>query len=482
MFAWFMRIHSRSFYLFGITLLTAFILAGSQGLPGCANIAPPMGGPRDSLPPILLETSPADSTTGFAEKNIMLSFDEYVQLDKGFEEVLVNPPLKRFPTIEGKLRTVSIAIKDTLKPNTTYSIDFGKAIKDVNEGNPLKGFTYVFSTGNYIDSLTLSGTVVSAETGKPDSTLIVILHTSNDDSAVAKEKPAYVTRLDSSGRFTFRYLPADTFRVFALKDEGFKQYQNPETPFAFADQPVITGQNPAPVSMRFFTLPDTSEPAKKPIAPKGKPGGKKADPDEEAPKTLVYAVSAKGRAQDILKPLEISFPEPYATLDTIGIRLTDTLFKPVAVGNFILDSSKVSLPVNWQGSAFYTLVLDKGFATDSAGLTTNTSDTIRVATRSESEYGAVSLTMNGIDFNRKPLLFFIQNNTVVKKTPLQGNKLRVPLIEPGQYTLRIVYDENGNGEWDTGNYWEKKQPEFVLPFPKEISVRANWDNEFQFEL
>ncbi len=484
MFARFMRSSFHRYFSFSVLLALLWAFGGMHLLTGCANISPPMGGARDSLPPNLLKMSPADSTLNFTAKKIEFSFDEYVQLDNIFDNVLVNPPLNRFPTIDSKLRTVTVLIKDTLKPETTYSIDFGKAIKDVNEGNPLKGFTYVFSTGNTIDSLELTGRVVNAETGQPDSTLIVILHTSMDDSAVAKEKPVYVSRLDGKGNFLFKYLPAKTFRIFALKDEGFKQYQDPTTPFAFADSAVNPAGNVAPMELRFFTIPDSAKAEENTANQQGnRVGGRKAKPaDDEDNKRLLYTTSAKDKSQDILKPLSINFTEPIAVWDSSKIKLTDTLFRPVAVGHFVQDSVSITLPVAWKSSTAYALVLEKGFATDSAGATNAKNDTTIFTTKAESEYGAVRMKFSGVDFARKPLLFWIQNNTLVRKTPLQPGELRINLIEPGQYTLRIVYDENGNGNWDTGNYWEKRQPEHVIAFPKEINVRPNWDNEFQFDL
>src|SRR5262249_47036047 len=152
------------------------------------------------------------------------------------------------PVVEPHLKTVVIRLKDTLQPNTTYSLNFGKAIKDVDEGNINKNFTYIFSTGPTFDSLTLSGKVIIAETGKPDSTLIVMLHQHGDDSAVVKEKPRYIARLDSSGNFTFRNLPHGTFYIYALDDQsGQHKYLSESQIFAFADSAVVLDTNNNPV-------------------------------------------------------------------------------------------------------------------------------------------------------------------------------------------------------------------------------------------
>jgi hypothetical protein len=183
---------------------------------GCANIIPPGGGPRDSLPPVLITATPKDSSTHFNSNKITFIFNEYVTVDNPQENLVVSPNPTNPPVIESKLRTVTIRLKDSLKPNTTYALFFGNALKDVNEGNSDPNFDYVFSTGAELDENTITGNVVLAETGKVDSTLLVVLHRSTADSAVANEKPDYYTKLDSKGNFTFKYLPKETFAIYAV--------------------------------------------------------------------------------------------------------------------------------------------------------------------------------------------------------------------------------------------------------------------------
>ena len=176
---------------------------------GCANMIPPTGGPRDSLPPKLVSVRPGDSTRNFNAKRITFEFNEYVQVDNPTQNVLISPTTKISPEFKPKLKTVTVIFtnKDTLDPNTTYSINFGNTIKDVNEGNVMRDFTYIFSTGAVIDSLSITGKVIMAETGKTDSTLIAVLYTNLDDSAVYKETPRYITRISRDGSFTFQNLP-----------------------------------------------------------------------------------------------------------------------------------------------------------------------------------------------------------------------------------------------------------------------------------
>ena len=120
--------------------------------PGCANIIPPQGGPRDSIPPVLLKASPVDSVKNFTGSKIIFSFDEFVEVQNIQENLIVSPLPKINPLVEYKLSTVTVKLKDSLEPNTTYILNFGNAIKDFTEGNALKDFIYTFSTGSSIDS------------------------------------------------------------------------------------------------------------------------------------------------------------------------------------------------------------------------------------------------------------------------------------------------------------------------------------------
>src|SRR5450432_1734162 len=206
---------------------------------GCAQIVAPTGGPRDSIPPTLLNATPPSGTINFKGNRITLSYDEYVQLQKLQENLLVSPTPKIIPNIDFKFKTVTIKIRDTLQPNTTYRLDLGNSIQDINENNPVKNFSYIFSTGPYIDSLEFSGNVQLAQTGKPDTTLLVFLYDNLDDSAVIKQKPKYITRLNTTGDFKFHNLAGGIYHVFALKDEsGQKIYSNNDELFAFADSAV----------------------------------------------------------------------------------------------------------------------------------------------------------------------------------------------------------------------------------------------------
>jgi hypothetical protein len=217
---------------------------------------------------LIVSSQPADSSTNFKGNKITIQFNEYIELDRPFETITYSPLPSVNPQAEGKLKVVTIKLKDTLEPNTTYSIDFGESIRDINENNVLRDYRYVFSTGPKIDSGVLTGRVLLAENGKADSTLIVVLHRSADDSAVAKEKPRYAARLNRDGEFTFRYLAPGQYRIFALKDvDGGKKFDQQSEAIGFLDQPVTVDQ-PEPIIIYAFTeTPEVKKSPLRPVAP-----------------------------------------------------------------------------------------------------------------------------------------------------------------------------------------------------------------------
>ena len=450
--------------------------------PGCANIIPPQGGFRDSIPPVLLKASPEDSSTNFKTNRITLTFDEYISdIQNSRQNLIISPVPKRDPDIESKLRTVIIKLKDTLEPNTTYTINFGDAIRDINEGNVAKNFTYIFSTGTTFDSLTLSGKVVLAENGKVDSTLSVMLHKNGKDSAVASEKPRYVTRLDSSGNFTFRNLPGGTFYIYALKTEGGGYFYSSERQlFAFADSPVTLGSVNKPITLYAYAEKSTSTPTLNPqVGARQKGGGTE--------KRLRIQSNLSNGQLDLLNNLSINTELPLKGLDTSLIHFSsDSSFTPIKNYRIVPDSTrkKLSFQYDWKENTLYHVILEKDFAQDTLGRKLLKADTISFKTKKLTDYGSLRIRFKKLDLSTNPVLQFVQNDNVVKSIPLTSAELNQSIFVPGDYQLRILDDRNKNGKWDPGQFFGKHiQPEIVRPItsrPK-ISVKANWDNDFDIE-
>jgi len=460
--------------LFSIVPLLLLAFAALFTGPGCANIIPPSGGPRDSLPPVLLSATPADSTTNFRANRITLQFDEYIDLQEVQNNLLFTPIFETNPVVEARLRTITIRLRDTLEPNTTYTFDFGNAVRDINENNILRNYTYTFSTGAYLDSLTLSGNVVLAEDGAIDTTLVVVLHRNLDDSAIVKERPRYATRLNRQGGFTFRNLPPGTFAIYALGDAGTnRRYISKSQLFAFADAPVTVGDT----SQRITLWAYREEPA-------NQTGGTTATtPRNAADRRLRYTTNLAGNQQSLLDSLVFTFERPLRTFDSGQLSLhTDSTFTPVTAYTTALDSARKRLVLHtaWQPGTAYHLILNPEFAEDTLGFKLPRRDTLSFTARKTEDYGSISLRLRGIDTAQNPVLLFVQNDKVVFSAPVKSGIFRQTLFPPGDYSLRILYDTNGNGRWDAGQFFgTKRQPEIVWPITQTINVKPAWSNEFE---
>ncbi|RYY88965.1 MAG: hypothetical protein EOO15_07535 [Chitinophagaceae bacterium] len=454
-----------------LALLGIAILSG----PGCANIVPPQGGPRDSLPPQLVKASPPDSSVNFQGRNIELTFNEYIDLQETRANLTVSPMYEIQPEISAKLRTLTIRIKDSLEANTTYTFNFGNAIRDITENNVLRGFSYSFSTGPALDSLRLGGSVILAESGAIDTTILVELYRNLTDSAVQKQGPRYITHLDAQGRFEFRNLPAGTFAVYALEDKNNRRYLAKNQLFAFLDSTVTTGRPGAPVQLYAYReVPLT--------APGAGPGGTRATAQPAADRRLKY--TAPTTPQALQTDYRITFDNKVQRFDSTKVRLIRDSIN-TAPFNLRLDStSKVlSLNTKWEPGSTYTLYLDKDFATDTSGRSQLRTDTITFLARRMEDYGKLLLRFRNVQAASNPVLQFVQGGVVIFSAPISSGTLTRDLFQPGDYDLRVLFDRNGNGQWDLGSFFEgRKQPELVRPVERKLTVKADIENEIEIAL
>ncbi len=450
--------------LFTVSFFYIITITGS----GCAQIGAIQGGDKDTLPPVLVSAHPKIPAVNVTDNHITLTFDEYIDVQELQANLIVSPYPKRTPEINSRLKTVSVKLKDTLLPNTTYAIQFGNAIRDVNENNPAKDFTYVFSTGNHIDSLTLSGKVLMAETGKPDSTLTILLYRDASDSSVQKIKPNYITNLKGDGSFEFKHLPGGTFSVYALKDgDGGKTYNSKTEVFAFADSSVMVNENTRPVLL--YAYAEEIKEKAKPAAPK------------VAIKKLRYSATAATSPQDLRSNLEITFNNKLKSADSTKLILTDTNYNVIPV-SFALDSNLLIVKSKWAEDFNYRLIIQKDAVRDIADSSLSRTDTLKFKTKSSADYGNVTLRFNKLDSASHLVLQFVQNESIKESFPLTTKEWRYKLFPPGEYEIRILYDDNNNGKWDPGSYSKKRQPEKVVALPKKFSVKENWDNESDINL
>lgn len=194
------------------------LLAAVAVMASCAKMGQPDGGWYDETPPVIIKTTPQDKGVNINQKKIAIHFDEYIQIDNPTEKVVVSPPQMEQAEINAAGKKIEIELKDTLKPNTTYTIDFSDAITDNNENNPLGNYTYSFSTGDHIDTLEVAGYVLNAKDLEPIKGILVGLYSNLNDTAFTGEPMLRVSRTDSRGKFIIKGIAPGDYRIYALQD------------------------------------------------------------------------------------------------------------------------------------------------------------------------------------------------------------------------------------------------------------------------
>ena len=246
-----MKTQSFLLYLF-IFVATAFLVTN------CANPVSPTGGPKDVTPPQVIESEPSNYSTNFIAEKIKLVFNEFIEFDEANKQLLVSPPLDNKPVFKIRGKSLIIEPENVLKQNTTYTIFFGDAIKDITEKNPLLDFQYVFATGATLDSLTIKGKVLDAFTLQPEvEEVFVMLYLDiNDtipfDSIPYFSRPYYIAKTDEEGNFQLKNLKNDNYKIFALKDANSNYlYDLPNEEIAFLDSLLM------PEFFKTFVIPDS---------------------------------------------------------------------------------------------------------------------------------------------------------------------------------------------------------------------------------
>jgi len=512
---------------------------------GCAKRGSITGGLKDTIAPVLKMSFPKNFSTNFKGNEIKLTFDEYIKLKNLNKQLIISPPMKHEPLIlpTNASKYITIKINDTLQPNTTYSFNFGQSIADNNEGNPYNQFKYVFSTGAYIDSLTLGGSVKDAYNKEVESFVSVMLYDVNDkfkDSVVYNKNPKYVTNtLDSLKTFKLENLKAGKYLLVAMKDYNSNNKFNPKKDKIGFNKQFITIPNDTLYELKLFkeVLPFK---AFKPIQASGNrlilPYEGNSNKSEitlknkvEILPTIITKFPKKDSLQVWFKPLKVdslalavskdkykgnfSFKIKDQKKDTLNIvpvqngalnfREQFTLESATPLTHF--DNSKIklinkdSVSVDFttkyddfnqrlffdfkkEPSEKYTFTILPGALTD---FFEKSNDTLvyNLNTRSLSDYG--NLIVNLQNVKHFPVIVELTNakGDVLASEYSEGNtKIEFNLVEPAVFSLRLIYDDNKNKEWDTGNYLERRQAEEVIYFSKEIDVRANWDVEQVFDV
>lgn len=514
-------------------------------LVGCAKRGTITGGLKDTIAPKLLNSSPKNGTVNFNSNEIKLYFDEYIKLKNIGKQLIVSPPMKNAPEVlpYNASKYITIKIKDTLQANTTYSFNFGQSIQDNNEGNILPQFKYILSTGTYIDSLELKATFKHAIDNKPPNFVSFMLYEANEkyyDSIIYKENPRYITNsLDSLKAVKLENLKAGKYKLIAIKDVNNNNKFDPAKDQIGFIKDFITVPNDTVFQLELF-----KETAKfKALKPSQASGNRATIGYEGNPKDAKFELKKEGnpipfRISQLPKKdsLQIWFKPIKNDSITVSVskdkfnetfklkikdQKKDTLnFKPERGNNLPLrekytinssipiekiDNSKIKL-ISKDSSAVafttayddmkqqiifdfekkplekYTLNILPGGLTD---FYENVNDTLnyKFSTSDNADYGNLRVMLEKV--KRFPIIVELtdkEGKVLATEYSERSTTIDFNLLEPNKYTLRVIYDDNKDKEWNPGSYLEKRQSEEVIYFPKEIDVRANWDVEQPFDV
>lgn len=566
----------------------------------CANIASPTGGPYDDDPPRVVSSNPAPNQTNFTGKRIEIVFDELIQIENPMENVIITPPQRNLPVIKAINRKAIVELKDTLKENTTYTIDFTNSIADNNEKNVLENFSFAFSTGDVIDSLEVSGILLNARDLEPMSGITIGLHVNLEDSAFRTEPFLRTSRTNERGRFTIRNIAPGTYRLYALNDLNRDyMFDQPGEDIAFLDSLVVpiaelatrqdtiwadsltidtvyireyTKYLPDNIQLRLFkedffrqymtrpertvenkftlrfnepvdTFPDLRplnfipesedwyviqpEDQGKAInywikdslvwqldtlqlevnylksdslnllqpqldtlqlvmrnRPQAKKKPKKGEEEEIV--FLDIKTTATG-SKDLRDTISITFDEPVLNLNPEVFYLSqrvDTVWAPVDFDFFPGPDNSLNYYLRrpWRYGEEYRLEADSATIYSIYG---KWNDKYKgdFKFRTRDEYGHLYIYVSGIDPSIPSFIELLnKSDALVRKVTVTDGGALFMDLKPDTYYARLILDVNGNGEWDTGNYDLKLQPEEVYYCPDPIEVMQNWEVEKNWEV
>jgi hypothetical protein len=502
-------------------------------LGGCASPKAPTGGPNDESPPVVVEdASTPNFQTNFKPDEITITFDEWFTLKDVAAQVVISPLMPEDPEIKQKGKSIIIVVPDSLREETTYTINFGSSIADLNEGNILENYAFVFSTGDVLDSIKLSGKVTHALTLAPADGVWVILYPAGEDSAVYKRKPEYVAKTNKEGKWAMSNIRADSFNVVALKDDNINFLYDQETELiGWLEEPINTATTVSILpEIRVFPKEKRTgirevihqvpgwikivvdAPAVKPIpelippientmtswdgdtlhiwyAP-GQPYSGKAVVAKDTstirqPVGLSLATAplkiaaVSGRLHPTGSARFMSVV-PLTSIDTSRIKLTldslGTIPYMLTIDSF--SDRKFSIHAAWKPLARHTLTFLPGAVKDFWG---RTNDTIRhsIVVHGADQYGDLTLKVEGLDSTKNYILLLKTGEQIEARFVIEQQKtaqLKRGALSPGKYGGELIEDLNSNGIWDTGDYATRRQPERKMNFTID-NIRAAWEVE-----
>lgn len=520
--------------------LLASLLLVMLSVHSCAVQAAPLGGPKDEIPPSLdsLKSTPNEQIR-FNKQNIQLTFDEWITL-KNQNQIIVSPPLDN--GIEAKVKGKKVIVEfdkdEELKENTTYTINFGESILDYTEGNILQNFTFVFSTGDYIDSLKISGKVVNSYTGEAQENVMVSLYDKLQDSIIYQERPLYFAKTDKSGSFSINNIRQDSFRLFVLEDKNLNYFKDQESegmgfyadtiilsdtamfsfeiPFylpeprlrktgfehEYGQLAIVFNRDPFDLRYRFepsepsFLETTISKDSLLLFYNTGKDINlilELGEQKEDTIQLINYSDSLKytKKPRVIIKNASqrtglstsdsviLTFNHPVSVFDKEKITLLDSaeMKVPFTITNGTNDPRKLIFHRKWKEGNPYTLIIDSS-ALRNHFQVSNDSIGIPFIVSSNATKGEIIFELDSLNENFQYLVQLSQGKKTIEKRVIgqKKSKLSFLSLNAGQYTVRIVEDTNRNGRWDPGDYNSKRQSEKWIEKKLE-SLKAGWTLE-----
>lgn len=506
-------------------------------LVNCAQQSALSGGEKDMTAPIVNEktTFPKNESVKFIGDRIEIGFDEYINLKNSGKDVVITPFIKTKPTYEVKGKKIIIQFSEKLDENTTYSLNFGNSISDITEGNKIQNFSYVFSTGNVLDSLRVNGFVYNAFSKKQEEDVIVGLYKSFDDSTAFKEKPYYFSTSNKNGKFEIKNIKEGKYQLIALKDNnGNFKYDPFSDEIAFLDSTitVIYDTLNTPIILELFKeVKDKNWIASKSYRHPGRVNiGLEKNADTLELELLNNSFINGKKKQSFYNTDSIEFwikePQDIKTLQlTSNVGDRDTLklnIKEKATDSLLRFKTNVSSGLPYYDSLTFTFKNPiKNIQKDLIQLIDEDSNSIDYTIKQENnlvrinasfeedinyelhalpnafkglygaindsvhiffslipsnKYGNLILNYEHQDSNQH-IIYLMKEDKVLKEIMVntKAKKIEFKNLEPGAYQLKAIVDTNKNKRWDAGSYAKKLFSEKVYLFEEKIELKAGWD-------
>lgn len=500
-------------------------------LSACANIVAPSGGDRDTVAPKVKKATPQNFTTFFEAKEIKLQFDELIEFSNAKNEVIITPVLKKKPIYKQVGNQLKIKFQEKLQANTTYQISFGESIKDYNEGNTIKDLKYIFSTGAYIDSLSIGGSTLNTFNKEALENILVMLYNANEDSVLLK-RPNYIAVSDASGNFVLGNLKAGQYKIGALEDKNMNYIFDQETEKIYFSDKIIT-LNQDTILKPFYLFENIKDFRKKKV--KNEEANHLEISFNKAIETLqlnisnyakddiyyfsenkksihywyqdkkeesIFQLNDKQNYQDTFslklknrevenfgfeidyfkqkednKQVELYFPFPIKHFEKENFHLKTKDSTHIIYDSFWSENKQqFNIQFQYSGDSVYLVSKDSSFISFHSIYSKAKVDTLF-----NFKHKMSTLTLK-IDSTKDDLILqlldkeqeILQQVDVSRETSYTFKDLK-----EGQYFVRIFKDENKNKIWDSGLFHVKQKAEPTIFFSKEINLKANWEKELE---